>query len=82
MVWLLPEPVRTAQIAATGFEDAIIVSCGDSSWKLAPAASARDAMCITCSCVTSEYAKTTSSTSCSRIKSSSSDSGRIGMPSG
>ena len=82
VVWLLPEPVRTAQIAATGFDDAIIVSCGERSLKLAPAASAREPMCITCSCVTSEYAKTTSSTSCSRISSSSSASGWIGIPSG
>ena len=34
VVWLLPEPVRTAQIAATGFDDAIIVSCGERSLKL------------------------------------------------
>ena len=54
VVWLLPEPVRTAQTATTGFSEVSIVSRGESSRNAAPAASARDAMCITCSCVTSE----------------------------
>ena len=42
VVWLFPEPVRTAQMATTGFDEVSIVSCGDSSRKLAPAASAQD----------------------------------------
>jgi hypothetical protein len=78
----LPEPVRTAQIATTGLRDASIVSCGESRWYDAPDASAREPMCMTCSCVTSEYANTTESISCSRTSCSSADSGRIGIPSG
>ena len=54
VVWLLPDPVRTAQIATTGFVEVSAVSCGDRSRKPAPAASAFEATCITCSCVTSE----------------------------
>ena len=54
VVWLLPEPVRTAQTATTGLDDASIVSRGESRRYDAPAASAREPMCITCSCVTSE----------------------------
>jgi hypothetical protein len=54
VVWLFPEPVRTAQTATTGFDEVSAVSCGESSRNDAPAASARDARCITCSWVTSE----------------------------
>ena len=60
LVWLLPAPVRTAQMATHGFLEASSVSCGATSRKSAPAASAREAMCITCSCETSEYENTTS----------------------
>jgi hypothetical protein len=30
VVWLFPEPVRTAQTATTGFEDGSIVASGES----------------------------------------------------
>ena len=65
-----------------GFGVASIVSCGEIRWYDAPAASAREPTCMTCSCVTSEYANTTESISCSRTSCSSADSGKIGMPSG
>ena len=54
VVWLLPEPVRTAQTATTGLDEVSIVSRGEIRRYDAPAASAREPMCITCSCVTSE----------------------------
>src|SRR5947199_9598586 len=60
VVWLLPEPVRTAQTATTGFDEVIIVSRGASSRNDAPAASAGDPMCITSSCATAENENTTS----------------------
>ena len=82
VVWLLPEPVRTAQTATHGFVEVSIVSRGDNSVNDAPAASARDATCITSPCLTSEYEKTTWSTSRSAISASSSSSGTIGIPSG
>ena len=43
----LPQPVRTADTAITGTPAAIMVRCGPSSMKSAPAASAREARCIT-----------------------------------
>jgi hypothetical protein len=54
VVWLLPEPVRTAQTATTGTVAVSIVSRGPSSWKFAPAASTSLALCITYSWLTSE----------------------------
>ena len=54
VVWLLPEPVRTAQTATTGLEEVSIVRCGESRLYEAPAARTREPMCITCSWVTSE----------------------------
>jgi len=81
-VWLLPEPVRTAPMDTTGRLEANIVRRGFSRRKPAPAASTRDARCITVSCETSLYENTTSSISCCRINSSSSLSAWMGMPSG
>jgi len=49
VVWLLPEPVRTAQIATVGFDEPSIVCRGAISSNEAPAASAREPMCMTCS---------------------------------
>ena len=49
----LPHPVRTAQMATTGFDDGIMVASGPWSLKSAPAASAREARCITVSWLTS-----------------------------
>jgi hypothetical protein len=54
LVWLLPLPVRTAHTATTGFSLVNIVARGPSSVKSAPAASAREARCITSWCETSE----------------------------
>ena len=54
VVWLLPEPVRTAQTATTGTVAFSIVSFGPSSSKFAPAASTSLAMCITYWWLTSE----------------------------
>jgi hypothetical protein len=82
LVGLLPEPVRTAVTATTGFDASSIVAFGPSSMKSAPAARARDALCITSSCLRSEYESTTVSTSSERTISASSASGRIGIPSG
>ena len=82
LVWLLPLPVRTAHTATTGFVAPSIVRSGPRSRKSTPAASAREAMCITSSWERSEYDSTTSSTPSARISSSSSASGRIGIPSG
>ena len=62
LVWLLPLPVRTAQTATTGLAAWSIVRSGPSSRKSAPAARARDAVCITSSWERSEYERTTSST--------------------
>ena len=53
------------------------VSCGESRRNAAPAPSVREARCITCSWLTSEYENTTSSTRHSAISSSSSSSGQI-----
>ena len=47
LVWLLPQPVRTAQTATTGFVLSSIVAFGPSSVKSAPAASTIDALCMT-----------------------------------
>ena len=63
VVWLFPHPVRTAQTATTGTRASSIVSCGPRRTKFAPAARTSLALCITYSWLTSEYAKTTSSTS-------------------
>ena len=49
----LPQPVRTAVTAITGMHDDSMVRLGPSSMKSAPTASAREAICITCSCGTS-----------------------------
>jgi len=49
LVWLLPAPVRTAHTATTGLLLGSIVASGPSRVKSAPAASTRDAKCITCS---------------------------------
>ena len=38
VVWLLPDPVRTAVIETTGFVDLTIVEAGPRSMKSAPAA--------------------------------------------
>ena len=82
LVWLLPQPVRTAVTATTGFVASSIVERGPRSRKSAPAASAIDALCITSSCARSEYARTTSSTASEPISSASRSSGTIGIPSG
>ena len=55
---------------------------GPNSAKSAPAASTREARCMTCSCVTSLYAKTTVSMRRDRHSASSSASSQIGIPSG
>ena len=47
-VWLLPQPVRTAPTAMTGFELFSIVSFGPRSTKFAPAACTIAATVITC----------------------------------
>jgi len=47
-------PGGLAQIATAGLLEASIVSRGEIRRYEAPAASAREPMCITCSCVTSE----------------------------
>jgi hypothetical protein len=47
VVWDLPQPVRTAETAITGTWAVSMVCRGPSSSKLAPAASAREARCIT-----------------------------------
>ena len=49
----LPQPVLTAVIAITGRDETSMVRCGPSRAKSAPAASAREATCITCSWRTS-----------------------------
>ena len=54
LVWLLPQPVRTAHTATTGLVLASIVERLPMSVKSAPAAIAIDARCITSSCDTSE----------------------------
>ena len=78
----LPQPVRTAVIAITGTDAVSMVRFGPSNVKSAPAASAREATCITCACGTSLYAKTTSSTERARHSASSSASSTIAIPSG
>ena len=54
LVWLLPQPVRTAQTATTGFVLSSIVELGPSSRKSAPAAITTEALCITVACDRSE----------------------------
>ncbi len=81
-VWLLPLPVRTAPTEMIGLLEANIVRRGFSSRKPAPAASTREARCMTVSCDTSLYENTTSSTSCRAISCSSSASGWMGIPCG
>ena len=49
----LLQTVPTAVTAITGRAEASIVRCGPSNVKSAPAASAREAQCMTCSWVTS-----------------------------
>ena len=53
VVWLLPAPVRVAQTATTGLRLRSMVRSGPSRVKSAPAASTRDATCITVSWLTS-----------------------------
>jgi hypothetical protein len=45
-----PQPVRTAETAITGTRAGSMVRPGPSSTKSAPAASAREARCITLAC--------------------------------
>jgi len=78
----LPQPVRTAEIAITGLCAASIVARGPRMAKSQPAASARDATCITSAWLTSLYAKTTMSTRSRRHSASSSASGTIRIPFG
>ncbi len=80
LVWLLPLPVRTAQTETTGLVAASIVEPGPGRLKSAFAAWTRAAQCMTCSYGTSEYANTTSSTSSLPTRSTSSSSGRMGIP--
>ena len=54
LVWLLPQPVRTAVTAITGLTLFSIVDLGPSRVKSAPAASAIDALCMTVSWARSE----------------------------
>ena len=82
VVWLLPAPVRTAHTDTTGTFAFSMLAFGPMSRKSAPQARTWDAWCITVSCETSLYAKTTWSTSRSRMSARRSDSGWIGMPSG
>ena len=66
----------------TGTFDFSIVLSAPRSRKSAPAATTRDAMCMTCVCATSEYEKTQRSTFSFLMSSSRESSGTIGMPSG
>src|SRR5581483_507612 len=77
-----PQPVRTADTAITGTSAASIVRCAPSSTKSAPAASTREARCITCAWLTSLYENTTLSTRSPVHSASSSGSATIGMPCG
>ncbi len=52
-VWLLPQPVRTAQTETTGFSLLTMVSLGPSRTKDAPAACTWLALCMTYSWATS-----------------------------
>src|SRR4030043_2102076 len=61
VVWLFPAPVRTAQTAITGLEDFSWGDFGPRSMKSAPHARESEALCITYSWETSEYANTTRS---------------------
>ena len=54
VVWLFPAPVRTAQTDTTGLVERIEVSLKPSRAKSEPAAITCDALCMTCSCDTSE----------------------------
>ena len=54
VVWLLPEPVRTAQTETTGTVAVSIVARGPSRTKFAPAACTWLALCITDAWLTSE----------------------------
>ena len=49
----LPQPVRTAQTAITGRDDRSMVRLGASIENAAPAASAREARCMTSACARS-----------------------------
>ncbi len=53
VVWLLPQPVRTAQMLMTGLLLFSCVSRSPSSLKSAPQALTRDALCMTSSYETS-----------------------------
>ncbi len=53
VVWLLPEPVRTAVTATTGFFDGIMVAAVPRRVKSHPRALTRAAMCPTYSWLTS-----------------------------
>ena len=81
-VWLLPQPVRTAQTAMTGLVDSSIVLRCPMMRKSAPAVLTMAALCMTFSYDRSEYAIATWSTSCFWISSVSFSSGSIGMPLG
>ena len=54
LVWLLPQPVRTAETATTGFVLSQHRRLRAEQRKSAPAASTVDALCITSSCERSE----------------------------
>ena len=47
VVWLLPQPVRTAQTAMTGFLEGSMVCFQPMSRKSAPAALTMEALCMT-----------------------------------
>ena len=59
-----------------------IVNLGPINRKSQPRLAIQEALCITYSCETSLYAKTISSTSCSRTMAGRSSSGRMGIPFG
>ena len=46
VVWLLPQPVRTAQTETTGWVERSMVAPAPSSLKFAPQAKTADALCI------------------------------------
>src|SRR4030042_3266825 len=82
VVWLLPEPVRTAHTETTGLVDFSWVVFIPISRKSAPAANTDDALCITTSWGMSLYANTTWSTFFSWINLSRSVSAKMGIPFG
>ena len=53
VVWLLPQPVRTAPMETTGLDDSTKVLSSPISRKSAPAAMTSEALCITYSWGTS-----------------------------